>query len=128
MRLNQVTVTMRDLDAGWNFYRTLGLRPIMDARPNYVRFVCPDGGSSFSLHQGETSGGGTTVYFECDDLDVTVSRLIEAGILFASGPTDKRWLWREAEVYDPGGNRIVLYLAGVNRLEPPWRVQAPACP
>ncbi|MEY9102430.1 hypothetical protein ABIA24_005403 [Sinorhizobium fredii] len=25
MRLNQVTVTMADLDAGWQFYCTLGL-------------------------------------------------------------------------------------------------------
>lgn len=101
MRLNQVTVTMPDLDAGWEFYRTLGLQPIVDARPHYVRFVCPDGGSSFSLHQGEAGGSGTTVYFECDDLDLTVSRLIEAGILFASSPADKSWLWREAEIFDP---------------------------
>lgn len=126
MRLNQVTVTMPDLDAGWKFYRTLGLEPIVDARPHYVRFVCPDGGSSFSLHQGEARAGGTTVYFECDDLDLTVSRLIEAGILFASGPADKSWRWREAEVFDPAGNRIVLYFAGTNRLDPPWRVPASA--
>ncbi|OOG73456.1 glyoxalase/bleomycin resistance/extradiol dioxygenase family protein [Sinorhizobium sp. A49] len=126
MRLNQVTVTMPDLDAGWAFYGTLGLQPIVDARPHYVRFVCPDGGSSFSLHQGEATGGGTTVYFECNDLDLAVSRLIEAGILFASSPADKSWLWREAEVFDPAGNRIVLYFAGTNRLDPPWRVPATA--
>jgi hypothetical protein len=41
MRLNQVTVTMPDLDAGWRFYSILGLRPIVDARPRYARFVCP---------------------------------------------------------------------------------------
>jgi hypothetical protein len=40
MRLNQA---LPDLDAGWTFYTTLGLVPIVDARPDYVRFVCPDG-------------------------------------------------------------------------------------
>jgi len=74
MRLNQVTVAMPDLDAGWDFYCTLGLKPVVDARPRYARFVCPDGDSTFSLHQGESGG---------------------------SGPEDKSWLWREAELFDP---------------------------
>ncbi|TBY16901.1 VOC family protein, partial [Rhizobium leguminosarum] len=73
MRLNQVTVTMPDLDAGWNFYCILGLRPVVDARPRYARFVCPDGDSTLSLHQGVSGGGGggggTMVYFECENLD-----------------------------------------------------------
>ncbi|MBN8951167.1 MULTISPECIES: VOC family protein [unclassified Rhizobium] len=123
MRLNQVTVTMPNLDAGWSFYRTLGLKPIVDARPRYARFVCPDGESTFSLHQGEMGGGGTTVYFECDNLDEMVEELKAADISFTSGPEDKSWLWREAELFDPGGNRIILYLAGSNRVDPPWRVK-----
>ncbi|KSV76862.1 MULTISPECIES: VOC family protein [Sinorhizobium/Ensifer group] len=122
MRLNQVTVTMPDLDAGWDFYRRLGLTPIVDARPHYVRFLCPVGEATFSLHEGNATGGGTTVYFECDDLDVTVNRLTEAGIVFAHAPVGKSWLWREAELFDPGGNRIVLYFAGANRIDPPWRL------
>lgn len=121
MRMNQVTIALPDLDAGWDFYSKLGLTPIVDARPHYARFACPDGDSTFSLHQGE-GGGGTTVYFECDELDETVDALAGGGIAFASGPEDKRWLWREAELYDPGGNRLVLYFAGPNRMTPPWRV------
>jgi len=124
VRLNQVTVTMPDLDAGWLFYCTLGLKPVVDARPRYVRFISPDGDSTFSLHQGEIGGGGTTVYFECSDLDETVGILSNAGIHFVSGPEDKSWLWREAELYDPGGNRIILYFAGSNRLDPPWRMDS----
>jgi hypothetical protein len=29
------------------------------------------------------------------------------------------WLWREAELFDPGGNLVLLFWAGKNRLEPP---------
>ena len=123
MRLNQVTVTMSDLDAGWDFYCALGLKPVVDARPRYARFLCPDGDSTFSLHQGENRGDGTTVYFECDDLDETVGQLTRKGFHFTSEPEDKRWLWREAELFDPGGNRILLYFAGPNRIDPPWRVK-----
>jgi len=36
---------------------------------------------------------------------------------------DMPWLWREAELFVPGGNRILLYWAGDNRLDPPWRVR-----
>ncbi|KQV38177.1 MULTISPECIES: glyoxalase/bleomycin resistance/extradiol dioxygenase family protein [unclassified Rhizobium] len=123
MRLNQVTVTMEDLDAGWRFYSALGLSPIVDARPRYARFLCPDGDSTFSLHQGQSASGGVTVYFECDDLDETVLRLKQAGLDFTGDPEDKNWLWREAELFDPGGNRIILYFAGANRIDPPWRVR-----
>jgi predicted enzyme related to lactoylglutathione lyase len=66
---------------------------------------------------------GLTVYFECDDLDDTVSRLREQGLRFASGPQDQRWLWREAHIRDPAGNEICLFHAGENRRHPPWRVQ-----
>ena len=122
MRLNQVTVTMPDLDAGWSFYCALGLKPVVDARPHYARFLCPDGDSTFSLHQGESNGGGTTVYFECDNLDETVSQLEKKRLHFTSPPEDKSWLWREAELFDPGGNRVLLCFAGQNRINPPWRV------
>lgn len=122
MRLNQVTVSMPDLDAGWRFYRTLGLEPVVDSRPHYARFLCPDGDSTFSIAEGEGGCAGTHVYFECDDLDRTVAELRQAGMTFVSEPEDKRWLWREAVLQDPGGNSIVLFQPGRNRLDPPWRV------
>lgn len=124
MRLNHVTVTVPDLAAAWRFYTNLGLIPVVDARPRYARFCCPDGDSTFSLEQGAPGGGGTTVYFECDDLDRQVERLRAAGLVFVSGPEDKPWLWREAELCDPGGNRVLLYFAGANRLDPPWRLRS----
>ena len=124
MKLNQVTVTLSDLDAGWRFYHGLGLVPVVDARPDYARFLCPDGGSTLSLHKGTATGGGTTVYFECEDLDERVRQLAAKGYVFSAAPTDRSWLWREAEIFDPGGNRILFYWAGENRLNPPWRVNA----
>lgn len=123
MNLNQVTVTLPELDEGWRFYCALGLIPVVDSRPNYVRFLCPDGASTFSLHKGEAKGTGTTVCFECDDLDARYQALTAAGIVFTGPPEDKPWLWREAELFDPGGNRLLLYFAGENRLDPPWGIR-----
>lgn len=124
MRLNQVTVTMPDLNEGWDFYCALGLQPVVDSRPHYVRFLCPDGDSTFSLHQGQAKGGGTTVYFECENLDATSDQLKAKGIAFSHSPQDQSYLWREAELFDPAGNRLLLYFAGENRINPPWRIDA----
>jgi len=63
MRMNRVTVTMPDLDAGWRFYTTLGLNPIVDSRPRYARVRCLDGDGTFSIQQAEAAPGGTTIYF-----------------------------------------------------------------
>ncbi|MCB0639242.1 MAG: VOC family protein [Lewinella sp.] len=125
MNLNQVTVPSRDLARAIPFYETLGLQLIVRALPHYARFVCPDGQATFSLHQQEElpQGNGIMVYFECDDLDEHVDRLLARGIAFDELPNDKRWLWREARLKDPDGNQLVLYHAGENRLNPPWRLE-----
>lgn len=67
-------------------------------------------------------GAIPVVYFECDDLDRTVRELESAGIVFDSRPEDQRWLWREARLHDPANNKVCLYHAGENRLNPPWRI------
>ena len=36
---------------------------------------------------------------------------------------DQPFLWREAILNDPSGNKIKLYWAGDNRLNPPWRIK-----
>lgn len=122
MRLNQVTVTVHDIEAALAFYKLLGLKPIVES-PHYVRFVCPEGDSTFSVHVGEMpSQISTVVYFENDDLDSLVTRLSASGVRFESPPADQRWLWREARLRDPSGNPICLFQAGENRLNPPWRL------
>jgi catechol 2,3-dioxygenase-like lactoylglutathione lyase family enzyme len=123
MRLNQVTVPVRDLSASISFYRALGLKLIV-RNDHYARFVCPDGDATFSLVVADKGGGGgTVVYFEDDALDETVAMLKRAGIAFDEEPHDQSWLWREAHLRDPSGNVICLYFAGENRLNPPWRLK-----
>jgi hydroxymethylpyrimidine/phosphomethylpyrimidine kinase len=129
MRLNHVTMPMRDYEASVAFYTALGLKLIVANPPRYARFECPeaDGGEPATLSveavDGYAGGAGPEVFFEVDDLAATVSRLRAAG-LAVSDPVDQNWLWREAEVRDPAGTRIRLYAAGRNRRFPPWRVKA----
>ena len=49
-------------------------------------------------------------------------RLGRDGLRFEQPPTDMSCLWREARLRDPDGHQIRLYDAGVNRLDPPWRI------
>ena len=124
MQLNQVTLPAVDVETSVEFYRGLGLRLIVRALPRYARFECPDGGSTFSLHQvsERSDPSDTVVYFECEDLDAKVLHLQANGYVFSQEPKDESWLWREARLSDPSGNVICLYWAGENRCSPPWRV------
>ena len=124
MNLNQITIPSLDVETATLFYKTLGLKLIVDALPRYVRFECPDGEATFSIHKVDElpNGNGITIYFEEDNLDDYVSELKEKGIIFISDPEDKTWLWREAHLEDPDGNNIILYHAGTNRKNPPWRI------
>ena len=127
MRLNQVTLPVRDMDTTAAFYRTLGFTQIVDT-PHYARFECPgsDGqaGSTFSLSLDDGDfRSGAVIYFEHNDLHDWVKELEGKGIIFDQQPTMQRYLWEEAVLRDPSGNKIKLYRAGENRLNPPWRVE-----
>lgn len=125
MNLNQITVPSLDIPKSIAFYQTLGLKLIVKSA-HYARFECPDGTSTFSVHLTEQlpTGQGISVYFECEDLDKKVSDLIQKGIRFDELPNDKPWLWREAYLKDPDGNQLILFYAGENRLNPPWRIKS----
>lgn len=124
MNLNQVTIPSKDLSLAIPFYEKLGLILIVNTSDTYARFECPVGDSTFSIHKVNElpSGHGTIVYFELDDLDTKVNQLQIEGIDFDLLPCDKPWLWREAHLTDPDGNRIILYHAGKNRKDPPWKL------
>lgn len=124
MNLNQVTLPCRDVQNSISFYSALGLNLIVRALPDYARFECPEGDATFSLHRVEelAEGEGAMIYFECADLDERVEALQREGVLFDSLPEDKPWLWREARLRDPDGNSLVLFYAGKNRKDPPWKL------
>lgn len=124
MNLNQITIPSLDLERSVTFYKTLGLHLIVEALPLYVRFECPDGDATLSIHLVEkiSDGASVIIYFEDNNLDQWVKELKQKGINFTQDPEDKSWLWREAHVLDPDGNKIILFHAGKNRKNPPWRI------
>ena len=123
MNLNQITLPVKNMPQAAAFYRALGFTQIVDT-PHYARFECPDGGSTFSLSLDDGDfNNGAVIYFEHEQLDHWVSELKQKGIKVVQDPTDQSYLWREAILYDPSGNKIKLYWAGDNRTNPPWRVE-----
>ena len=124
MNLNQITIPSLNVKKATAFYKTLGLQLIVDATPRYVRFECPYGDSTLSIHNVDElpSGSGITLYFEDKNLDETVHNLKQKGINFLSDPENKTWLWREAHLNDLDGNKIIIYNAGENRKNPPCRI------
>jgi len=125
MNLNQITIPSLDLEKSIPFYQTLGLKLIVKSLPHYARFECPNGTSTFSIQQIAqlTTGNGIHIYFECENLDKYVGELLEKGIKFDEMPNDKNWLWREAHLKDIDKNHLILYYAGENRLNPPWKLK-----
>ncbi len=121
MKLNQVTLPAVDLPRSIAFFEKLGFVLIV-IDEHYARLENPSDLSTLSLEQRIDGGDGAHVYFECDDLDARVAALKQKGVVFDSGPEDQSWLWREAWLHDPAGNRLCLYYAGENRRFPPWRI------
>jgi catechol 2,3-dioxygenase-like lactoylglutathione lyase family enzyme len=83
-----------DLSKAEEFYTALGLSLIV-RDSDYLRFECPDGGSTFSIELVDSvpPGEQVTIYFESDDLNGLCDRLIDEGVLVE------------------------------NRRNPPWRIQ-----
>lgn len=124
MELNQVTLSCADYVESVRFYKKLGLRLIVDSPPHYARFETATG-ITLSVHSTGSSPlpSEVVIYFEVDDVDLEVRKLQERGIVFETQPTEQKWLWREAYLLDPAGNRLCIFHAGENRRFPPWRVE-----
>lgn len=113
--------------ASIGFYQKLGLTLIVDSSPRYCRFEFPETEygepATLSLHEVSNdwlpTSGWPLVYFEIDDID----DYIETHELKPLSPVKTQsYLWQEADILDPSGNKIRLYQAGENRRHPPWRV------
>ncbi|MBI1393200.1 MAG: VOC family protein [Alphaproteobacteria bacterium] len=125
MDLNQVTIDVADLARAAAFYERLGLKRIVWSPPRYARYECPSGASTISLHIADGPvASGVSLYFEVDDVDLEVERLLALGIGFDALPKDQEWRWREAWTCDPDGHRVCVFHAGLDRRFPPWRVAA----
>lgn len=111
------------MEVAVQFYLTMGFTQIVDT-PHYARFSCPTGNATFSLMlEPEIFENHSVIYFEHEDLDELYNALVEKGLVFEQAPTKQRYLWKEAILRDPSGNKIKLYWAGKNRLNPPWEVE-----
>jgi catechol 2,3-dioxygenase-like lactoylglutathione lyase family enzyme len=139
MNLNQITLPVTSVPSSIPFYEKLGLKLIVHTHDAYARFECPSSDSTLSLHQVERAppspgssptavepptrsrDDGVWVYFEVEDVDGKVKELEAKGIEIEQQPVDQKWLWREARLRDADGNVIIIYHAGENRKNPPWR-------
>ena len=124
MNLNQVTIPSIDVFKSSEFYKTLGLKMIVNALPRYVRFECPQGDSTFSIHLVDklSKENGIMIYFENDQMDQLVEVLVNKGLKFDELPNDKSWGWREARLKDLDQNQIIIFQGGDYRKNPPWRI------
>lgn len=123
MNLNHLTIPVANLERAIDFYQLLGLHLIVKS-DDYARFECLDGSSTFSLHFSNAFQPDPSlwIYFEHERLDEKINELIEKGILMDELPKDQSWLWREARLKDPDGHQLIIYFAGKNRKNPPWRI------
>ncbi len=128
MRLNQITLPCTDetFRACLDFWQRFGLRLIVHTHDAYARFECPEGDgapATLSLHveADAHTGPGASVYFEVGDVAAEAERLSRAGITLDAPPVEQSWLWTEAWLSDPAGNRVCVYHAGEARRFPPWR-------
>jgi catechol 2,3-dioxygenase-like lactoylglutathione lyase family enzyme len=126
LNLNQITIPVLSVPKSIEFYKALGLKLIVHTHDDYARFECAAGDVTLSLARVDSlpTGTGIHVYFEVENVDATVKELEESlgKEMVTEQPGDKTWLWREARLKDLDGNVIIIYHAGENRKNPPWRI------
>jgi len=126
IKLNQVTLGAKDMARSIAFYKQLGLTLIVDSAPRYVRFEFPNNEGApdtLSLHEVEEDWepprDWPLIYFEVENVTQFLS---DKNLTPITTPELKSYLWTEADILDPSGNRIRVFNAGDNRRFPPWRV------
>jgi catechol 2,3-dioxygenase-like lactoylglutathione lyase family enzyme len=132
MRLSHVTLQVTDMERSRAFYLALGFERIVD-EPHYVRFLARmgegPGDETLSIeHREGPCRPAAQIGLEFPSaraLDDYVAQLRSRGITVVEGPVDREWLWRDARVVDPDGHELMLFHAGRNKLDPPWRVRTP---
>lgn len=91
---------------------------------HYARFTAPGDEATFSIHKAKHfQPNDTIVYFETVDVDKIIADLKLKGIEIMQEPVLQTWLWYESYLDDPDGNKICIYYAGENRINPVWKIK-----
>jgi catechol 2,3-dioxygenase-like lactoylglutathione lyase family enzyme len=116
MRLSQVTLFVRDLEASLRFYRDgLGLEPVVSS-PRFVQ-LRPGGsaerdGCLLALHASddhpERVSRCVNLHYEVDDLTVVRAACERRGVRFEGEPRREPWGAWTLRATDPDGNRVEL--------------------
>ncbi len=117
LKLNQVTLAMKDYEGSVRFYKKLGLVQIVASPPRYARFECPSSRgkegagdnqneeiATLSLHSVDKDwvpSAWPLIYFEVEDLDNMLKKLAKQGIIPLAPAKTQTWLWREADSRQP---------------------------
>jgi catechol 2,3-dioxygenase-like lactoylglutathione lyase family enzyme len=129
MHLSHVTLFVADVARSRSFYRALGFEPIVD-ESHYCRFLTRlDEGTGDETLSIERRSGPIAPAAQLglefpsrEALDRYVQGLPARGITLTEELVERSWLWRDARIVDPDGHEWMLFFAGDNKLNPPWRV------
>jgi len=98
-------VYSRDAEADSSFIRDVLGFDSVDAGGGWLIFALPP--SEVAVHPDD-AGGRHELYLMCDDLDATVSELVQKGVKFANPVAELRW-GRLVSIQLPGGGTLGLY-------------------
>ena len=106
-----VAIAVSDVEEARKFYQeTLGLKPSHTAMEGaWVEYEL--GGTTIGVgcHPAwQPSRDGTSVAFEVDDMDTTIARLKECGVVFDMEKTETPVCWM-AQFRDPSGNKLLVH-------------------
>ena len=110
MAIGHVTLRVSNMEAAATFYRSLGLRPIVE-RPGFAILELR-GGTHLLLFRakGKPKAGPIRGFdFMADDVEAARASIERAGIPTTSLPEDRVSGHRSFEVSDPDGHVVTVY-------------------
>ena len=106
-----IAIAVSDPERSRKFYQeTLELKPTTTAMGGaWVDYQVGPTTIGVGCHPNwQPSRDGTTVAFEVDDIDATISKLKERGVTFDLEKTETPVCWM-AQLRDPDGNKLVVH-------------------
>ena len=106
-----IAIAVSNAEEARKFYQeVLGLKPGLTAMEGaWVEYDLAGTTIGVGCHPGwPPSRDGTSVAFEVDDMDTTISRLKEHGVVFDMEKTETPVCWM-AQFRDPSGNKLLVH-------------------